>query len=362
MDLIDRLTQLAAQIPKQRAHIATEEATKTALVMPFISALGYDVFDAGEVTPEFTADIGTKKGEKVDYAILRDGVPIFLIEVKCLGTDLSIVHASQLYRYFSVTAARFSILTDGATYRFYSDLDAPNKMDDKPFLVFDLLNFDANQVDELKRFSKSSFDIDNILSTASELKYTREIKALLAAEFTSPTEHFVRHFASQVYTRRFTQAAVAEFTELTRRAFRDFVNDRIEQRLRTALDKEALATQETPAVAEPGTDATADQVTTTPDEINGHLVIKAILCGVVDVKRIVLRDVRSYCGVLLDDNRLKPICRLYFNSTQKYIGLFDHGKQEEKIAIQGVEAIYQHAERLKATIALYEQKPSPAPE
>ena len=360
MDLIDRIIQIAAQIPKQRAHIATEEATKTALVMPFISALGYDVFDASEVTPEFVADVGTKKGEKVDYVILKDGVPIFLIEVKSLGTDLTAVHASQLYRYFSVTAARFSILTDGALYRFYSDLDAPNKMDDKPFLVFDLLNFDPAQVDELKRFSKSAFDIDNILSTASELKYTREIKALLAAEFTSPTEHFVRHFASQVYARRFTQAVMEEFSELTRRAFRDFVNDRIEQRLRTALDKEALATQEAPTAAE--SEPAGEAVTTSPDEINAYLVIKAILCSVIDVRRVTMRDVRSYCGILLDDNRLKPICRLHFNSPQKYLGVFQ-GKQEERVAIQGIDDIYQYADRLKATIAFYEtQKSTPAPE
>jgi len=138
MDLIDKINEMAARIPKQIEHISTEEATKNALVMPFINALGFNVFDPTEVVPEFTADVGTKKGEKVDYAIVRDGKPILLFEVKCTGTDLNNVHASQLYRYFSVTEARFGILTDGVIYRFYSDLDAPNKMDEKPFFVFDL--------------------------------------------------------------------------------------------------------------------------------------------------------------------------------------------------------------------------------
>ena len=76
MDFIDRIRELSARIPKQLEHIQTEEATKNALVMPFISALGYDVFNPTEVTPELNADIGTKKGEKVDYAILKDGKPI----------------------------------------------------------------------------------------------------------------------------------------------------------------------------------------------------------------------------------------------------------------------------------------------
>lgn len=48
--------------------------------MPFISALGYDVFNPTEVIPEFTADVGTKKGEKVDYAIKKDDKIIILIE------------------------------------------------------------------------------------------------------------------------------------------------------------------------------------------------------------------------------------------------------------------------------------------
>jgi len=72
--------------------------------MPFINVLGYDVFDPTEVVPEFTADIGTKKGEKVDYAIMKDGKPIILFECKWSGADLNKEHASQLHRYFSCCA------------------------------------------------------------------------------------------------------------------------------------------------------------------------------------------------------------------------------------------------------------------
>ena len=59
IDLIGHISQIAARIPKQIAHIGTKESTKTALVMPFINALGYDVFNPFEVAPEFTADVGT---------------------------------------------------------------------------------------------------------------------------------------------------------------------------------------------------------------------------------------------------------------------------------------------------------------
>ena len=179
MDFIDRIREISARIPKQLDHIQTEEATKNALVMPFLSALGYNVFDPTEVTPELVADIGVKKGEKVDYAILREGKPIILVECKHHTVDLGKAHASQLYRYFGVTEARFGVLTNGIVYWFYTDLEAPNKMDARPFFEFNMLDFRDPTVEELKKFSKSSFDLDNILTTANELKYTREIRRII---------------------------------------------------------------------------------------------------------------------------------------------------------------------------------------
>lgn len=365
MDLIDKITELAARLPRQREHISTEEATKNALVMPFINALGYNVFDPTEVVPEFTADVGIKKGEKVDYAILKDEKPIILFEVKCCGVDLNQVHASQLYRYFSVTEARFGILTDGVIYRFYSDLDAPNKMDEKPFLIFSLDEFDESLVNELKKFTKTSFDVEDILSTASELKYKREIKNLIAAEYNSPTEPFVRHFAGQVYSRRFTQSVVEQFTDITKLAFRDFINDRIENRLKTALDKETGVVTEQAGV-DADTEAPADEpakkgadddaIVTTQEELDAFFIVKSILREKVDSRRITLRDVRSYCGILLDDNNRKPICRLHFNRAQKHIGFINEDKSEELVPINDVDDIFQFADRLKASLALYEVK------
>ena len=179
MDIVDSLQQLAARIPSQLAHIHTEEATKNALIMPFIHALGYNVFDPTEVVPEFIPDVGTKKGEKVDYVIKRDNKMIILWECKPVGGKLGLNHASQLYRYFSVTEARFAILTNGIDYQIYTDIEAPNKMDEKPFFEFSMLALDARSIEEIRKFSKSAFNLENILSTASELKYTKQIQALV---------------------------------------------------------------------------------------------------------------------------------------------------------------------------------------
>lgn len=98
-------------------------------------------------------------------------------------------------------------------------------------------------------------------------------------------------------------------------------------------------------------------VVTTTDEMQAYYVVKAVLYETIDAKRVVLRDVRSYCGVLLDDNNRKPICRLYFNSSQKALGLFDNEQRKEtKLPISGIDGIYQYADRLRSTVEMYEKK------
>ena len=69
---------------------------------------------------------------------MQNGKPIILIEAKSATSDLNNEHASQLFRYFSVTDVRFGILTNGLQYRFHSDLEKSNHMDEKPFLIIDL--------------------------------------------------------------------------------------------------------------------------------------------------------------------------------------------------------------------------------
>jgi len=370
MDFIDRIRELSAKIPRQIEHILTEEATKHALVMPFINALGYSVFDPDEVIPEFTADVGTKRGEKVDYAIIKDGKPIILIECKPCGTDLDKEHASQLYRYFSVTEAKFGVLTNGVMYRFYTDLEQPNKMDTKPFLEFNMLDIKEPTVEELKKFTKGTFDLEGILATASELKYTKEIKRILLEQLSNPSEDFVRFFVKQVYDGLMTKAVREQFEPITKRAFQQFISDRISDRLKSALAEETASTSQ--LSLQNGQDSTTEEagredrnIYTSQEEHEGYYIVKAILREVVDVRRVAVRDTKSYCGILLDDTNRKPICRLHFNRSQKYLGLFKEEKQEERIPIDNIDDIYKYADKLKATLNYYENQqsyqPSPGP-
>nr|QNO52748.1 hypothetical protein KDAIOKAM_00017 [Methanosarcinales archaeon ANME-1 ERB6] len=224
MDFIDQIKELSSKISKRSDRLETEEATKNARVMPFIRALGYDVFNPEEVVPEFTCDVGTKKGEKVDYAIMKDGNPIMLFECKSANSNLEEAHASQLYRYFSVTEVKVGVLTNGIIYKFYSDLEKANTMDAKPFLELDMLDIKDHLVEELKRFRNESFKTDEIVSAASELKYTKEIKRILGEELDSPSEEFVKFVTKQVYSGIITKPVREKFTDILHHAFKEFIN------------------------------------------------------------------------------------------------------------------------------------------
>lgn len=358
MDFIDRLRELSALLPKQLEYCLTEEATKTALVMPFINALGYNVFDPREVVPEFVADIGIKKGEKIDYAVFMNGAPIMFFECKWSGADLNQVHASQLYRYFAaVQQVRFGILTNGVSYRFFTDLDAPNRMDDKPFFEFNLGNFNDRHVEQLKKFTKPTFRVEDILTTAAELKYTAAISRLIAAEFEKPSDTFVRYFTSQVYSGRMTQVVRDQFADITKRALQRFLNDRINDLLTTAMQATPAPVAATPTpAAEAGNGEEAEpkrQIMTTAEEMEAFFAVKSVLRGVVDVKRVRMRDTKSYCGILLDDNNRLPICRLYLDREQKFLGLFDEARNERRVVIKEIDDIYQYGEALVARVRLY---------
>lgn len=365
MDFIDRIQQLAKRTPQQMEHCQTEEATKNALIMPFINSLGYDVFNLGEVVPEYTADIGIKKGEKVDYAIMMEGQPMILFECKWAGADLNKVHASQLYRYFNaVESVRFGILTNGIIYRFYSDLESVNRMDEKPFFEFNMLAYQERDIVELKKFTKSSFDLDEIVNTASDLKYTAAIKRILTSEFESPSDEYVIFLTRQVYSGKVVQSVREQFAVIIRKALRSFMNDKINQRLKQAIDDDVVLPTKVDPVAQvevadgedEGEPGRKNEIRTTEDEIEGYFAIKSILRSAIDVKRIHIRDTKSYCGVLLDDNNRKPVARLRFNREQKYLALFDENKKEQRVPINTIDDIYNHAEQIIATVNRYDSE------
>lgn len=356
MDLIDRLNQIASKITKQKDSVNTEEATKTAFIMPFIGALGYDVFDPDEVIPEFTADIGIKKGEKVDYAITVSGKVSMLIECKLVNARLDAQHESQLHRYFHSTDARIGVLTDGIIYKFYTDLDEPNKMDNKPFLEFTMHQIDEAVVSDLKKFAKSAFNIDELLSSASELKYTKEIKNIINEQLVNPSDEFIKFVLNNIYSGRVTVLVKEQFTPVIKKAFQELINDKLNDRLKSALSiadtANAILPDVTIAQSLP-VQNTDENKNITEEELECFYAVKSILNGIVELNRVIYRNTQSYLGILLDDNNRKPIARLYFNSGKKYLSVFSAEKKEEKIAISNVNDIFEHKEKIISSVKNY---------
>lgn len=352
MDLKDQIKVIADRT-KHKDQIQTEEATKNAFVMPFLQSLGYDVFNPLEVVPEFIADIGIKKGEKIDYAIFKDGNPTILIECKHWSQNLNI-HDGQLLRYFHVSKAKFGILTNGIVYRFYSDLVSPNKMDEKPFLEFNITDVKDNQIEELKKFHKTNFDAESIVNTASELKFMNELKHILNQELTNPTPEFVKHFAKQVYPSVVTAKVLEQFTELTKKSIQQHISDLITERLKTALSKEDEKNSEISISTEKNLEDIS-KVNTTEEELEGFMIVKTILRQKTAVNRVTFRDAQSYFAVFLDDNNRKPVCRLYLNGGKKFIGTFDETKKETKNEIKNLDEIFDYSELLLKTIEAYEK-------
>jgi predicted type IV restriction endonuclease len=350
MDISLQLKSLSDKTLQMKDQIETEEGTKTAFVLPFINLLGYDIFNPTEVTPEFTADLGLKKGEKVDYAIFQNGNPILIIECKHWKENLN-VHNSQLFRYFHVTKTRFALLTNGIVYRFYSDLEAANKMDEKPFLEFDLTNLKESVVGEISKFHKSNFDVEKIISNASALKFIGELKKEVGAEMANPSNELIRHFTTKVYNGRLTEKVLEQFKDFVTKALNQHISEKVNDRLTAALTKENESQSKEEIVLEED----LSKVDTTEEELEAFQIVVAILRRVLPKSRIVFRDTQSYFGILLDDNNRKPICRLHLNGGKKYMSLFGNNKTEIKEAIDSVDDIYKFENVLLETIKMYEE-------
>lgn len=357
MEFADKLHNMSKKLDNIADKVTTEEATKNALIMPFIhSVLGFDVFNPLEVVPEFTADVGIKKGEKIDYALLKDDEVQILIECKKYGDNLGKQHKSQLFRYFAATNARVAILTNGEKYLFFTDLDASNVMDKKPFLELDLSDIDENIIPEVKKLTKESFDIDSILGSAEELKYLNQIKKIIEDQFEEPHGDFVRFIAAQIHDGILTAGVKKQFSALTKKALKQFIYDSVNDRLKSAIGSSATLPpldENSPDVEKEHDKEDDNKIITTVEELEAYNIVKAILRQKIEANRIAARDRQSYFGVLLDDNNRKPLCRFHFNTKQKYLGIFTADKKEERIPIDSVDEIFNYSKELLATVDIY---------
>lgn len=356
-DFRDEINNFAKTIQDKKQYIHNEETTKTALILPFLRTLGYDVENPAEVKAEYTADIGTKKGEKVDLAVLNEGQVNIIIECKPINKTLEKEQLSQLLRYYSVTEAKLGVLTNGITYQFYGDSKQKGTMDQTPFLEIDLEHLKKSSIDKLENFTKENFNPEAIAESINELKYKHDIKEILLTELANPSDDLTRTITKEVYDGVVTQNVLKQFRGIIKQELQHIIQEKIDKTLQNAMEDN----EDTGITEEPIHDKNR-KIITTPEEIEAYHIIKSIASEITEPDNITIRDKQSYCGILYQDNNRYPICRLHFNNPDKLtISLFDKNTStkgqatEDKYVIQAVNDLYKYKEQIQNTIRIYKQ-------
>ena len=361
MTFENELLEFTKTIPEKIEHIDSEETSKIALITPFLRLMGYDTTNPAEVKAEYTADVGTKQGEKVDFAILENGQPTIFIECKSAANELTTDNISQLYRYFSITDIQIGILTNGIEYKFFTTGEDNNRMDEKPFLDIDLLNLTKKDIKELEKFKKVNFDLDEVVSRADNLKYRNLIKKTLISEFENPTDDFIKAVGRQVYDGKLTPGIKEKFSNIITIAINEIINERVNKTLANAVAKNEEQQEDNNNLEDEEETINEDGIITTDIEKEGYFIIRSIATEILDPERVAIRDRKNYCNILYDNNQRFPIVRFYFNNEKHLkVEFYDEititkngGKKGEKIDINNVTELYNYKDRILNVINQY---------
>jgi hypothetical protein len=362
-EMLRELEKIANVYHSAKDQIGTEEATKTSLILPFIRTLGFDPFDPLEVAPEIVADIGSKKGEKLDYALKSGSECLMLVECKKCTATLGKSEISQLYRYFGALKGsenvRIGILTNGLEYLFFTDLDKDNVLDHIPFFSIDIRNLNDQKIDFLQQFTKSNFNVETIIDKAGELKRRAAVVGLLESYLNSPTDNLVTCILADMKVHRKSQQLIATYTSVIKEAFKQLISNKVEEVLRSAL-KQNTKTAETDSSSATTSDSVTQQsvdgIISSPEEIEAYAVVKSILRDELDISRITFRDLKGSSSIILDNSNRKIVVKLYFNDlSNKRIILFNDrsSNKENPLSIDDVFDIYNHADAIKETVRNY---------
>jgi hypothetical protein len=322
------MQKLSAQITERKTHVTNEEMAKQVLIMPFIQALGFDVFNPLEVRPEYIADFGKKKGEKVDYAIFKDGIPIMFIEAKSINEDLE-NHDAQLSRYFNATPQmRIAILTNGIAYKFFTDLNSNNIMDQSPFLTLDITNLSSADIEVLTNFKKERFETESLVRYAEELIYTSNLNTKLKDLFKNPSDDFIRYLIKDFSDTRITSNVIDRFRPIVKKSISHAILEIVSQGLfpQEAAPSEEPAVVTTPSPVEDSTKGSEETpfkedriVITTEEEQASFGLIQGILeKHGKDISALGAKDTTVYYAIFVR-NIFQWFVRLNLDSANKQV-------------------------------------------
>ncbi|WP_157669317.1 type I restriction endonuclease [Chitinibacter sp. GC72] len=317
------------------SHCNSEETTKQALILPLLDILGFSPYDPTKVKAEYAADFpGAKNNERVDYALFCQGVPVMFIEAKAFTEKLS-NHAPQLARYFNATPeVAVAALTNGQEWRFFTDLNNKNVMDEKPFLTVDFSSGEIEETQQLARFRHDQFQPDALRTLAEESIYLTAFKAAISSSLREVDAEFVRYIATKAnIQRQFNQRFIDSITPLVRQA----VERAVSEMVLTGLSSPSAEISQAPIAAEPPTNAKSEdgdwvhpdnsRIITTAAERRLHNIAQEILGDEHDVQA---KDTESYFTLLYQGKTNRWLLRYYGDKKQPTISLpFDISESQK---------------------------------
>lgn len=301
-------------------HLDTEESTKTALIMPFLMELGYNVFNPQEVIPEFTADIAKRNGEKVDFAIKINEKVSIIIEAKKVTENLS-NHSKQLARYYVNTEAKIAILTNGLEYWFYTDLDKVNIMDAEPFFKINLTSITEAEIIQLQDFTKDKFDETRLYGHAEKSRKQKRIATTIVNQFRNPDDEFVKIIMKDIQENTDNEEIVNNYKELIVKSYDDIMNKEMLTRMfpnqQLDIDLDIINKEKCKR-----------EVLTTENELAIYHYIQTLfkMNDYIDIDKLSWRDNASYFNIVYDNKITKWIIRVY---DKKDLKIVIHNENED---------------------------------
>lgn len=327
MGLSDDLRRLAEQVKKRQAHIRGEEATKNALILPFLGVLGYDVFDPTEVQPEYTSEMGKRRGgppEKVDYAIHLGATPVMFIECKPSDVEPN-QHSGQLARYFNATpSVKVAVVTNGVRYHFHTDLEEQNIMGDRPFFEFDILGFSERDAETLEAFSKTKFDPTTVRARAEDIIYTGKLTTYVNELLRNPSDAFTRFILGEIEitTGKLTAKRVEKFVPIVKKAIQTTLLDMATRSIKLETDETTVSPPTAPLVAPAPTPTAAPDharaIVTTPEELEAFEIVRRLCSDSTFAGKypVSYKDAVNYFGVNIGGPK-KWFVRLFLEGKRK---------------------------------------------
>lgn len=336
MSFKERLQAHAEHVRKVAHLCTTEETTKQALILPLLDILGFSAFDPSKVRAEYHADFpGVKASERVDYALFCGDQAVMYIEAKSHSENLT-NHAPQLARYFNASPnIAISAITNGREWRFFTDLQNRNIMDETPFLTIDVAEISETEAEQLAQFRFDKFQPDTLRSLAEESVYLNALTKAVRSSLRDVDIDFVRYIAGRAgIQRQFTQKFLESITPLAKQAVENAMSAMVVSGLTQKEEAPPIETPETAAESDPNApiiDPENPKIITTHNERRLLELVKSVLPEDANIEG---KDTERYYSILVDGKVNRWICRYHDNRKRPSVQLHIELKEQDITYIQ----------------------------